>query len=102
MSVTRETGSRAVRSLESLLAVAEGNSQLELLFSFALPADVVKKYEFMREQAMQKAGLYNSPSRIWQLQRDAHAKQQEATVKEVQTNTEESRRSLSQSAPGMS
>jgi hypothetical protein len=43
----------------------------------------------MREQAMQKAGLYNSPSRIWQLQREAHAKQQDAAVKEVQTNTEE-------------
>lgn len=76
MSVASEAGTRAVRSLESLLTVAEGIVSSELLFSFVLPTDVVKKYEFMREQAMQRAGLYNSPSRIWQLQREAQAKQQ--------------------------
>lgn len=92
MSVTSETTSRAVRGLESLLSVAEGESYTELLFTFALPADVVKKYEYMREQAMQKAGLYNSPSRIWQLQREAHAKQQQSEGKDVQTNTDEEAR----------
>jgi hypothetical protein len=44
MSVTSEPCSRAVRSLDSLLSVCEGEVYLELLFSFALPPEVVKKY----------------------------------------------------------
>jgi len=72
MSFVQDSSSRAVRSLESILTVAE-----ELLFSFVLPVEVVRKYEFVREQAMQKAGLHSTSTRIRQLQREAHAKQQE-------------------------
>lgn len=80
MSVASDAPPRAVRSLESILSVAEGTVLAELLFTFVLPAEVVKKYEYVREQAMQKAGLPNSSTRIWQLQREAHAKQQDAAM----------------------
>lgn len=57
------------KSLQSLLKVTE-----ELLFSFPLPTDIVKKYEFMRESAFAKLGLPHSFSRIWNLQREAHSR----------------------------
>lgn len=61
--------SSPTKSLQSLLKVAE-----ELLFSFPLPSDIVKKYEFMRESAFSKLGLPHSFSRIWSLQREAHSR----------------------------
>ena len=62
-------GSSDSKSLHSLLKVAE-----ELLFSFPLPTDIVKKYEYMRESAFSKLGLPHSFSRIWNLQREAHSR----------------------------
>ena len=84
-SLTR-VGTSDTKSLQSLLKVAE-----ELLFSFPLPTDIVKKYEFMRENAFAKLGLQHSFSRIWNLQREAHARSRvDKTSSSIQTNGEPS------------
>lgn len=61
-------------ALANLLEVAEGNIQLELLFSFPLPYDVVVKYELMREKTFKKVGLPHTSSKLWRLQNEANRK----------------------------
>lgn len=71
-----------VRSLHNLLKVTE-----ELLFSFPLSADLVRKYEMLREGAFMKAGLIHSASKIRRMQKEAHA-QQRMTVSPKETQTD--------------
>ena len=71
-----------VRSLHNLLRVTE-----ELLFSFPLSSDLVKKYEILRENAFTKAGLIHSAGKLRKLQKEAHAKQRvNVSFKETQTD----------------
>ena len=71
-----------VRSLHNLLKVTE-----ELLFSFPLSADLVRKYEMLREGAFLKAGLIHSASKIRRMQKEAHT-QQRTTISPKETQTD--------------
>lgn len=71
-----------VRSLYNLLKVTE-----ELLFSFPLSADLVRKYEMVREGAFGKAGLIHSASKLRRMQKEAHARQR-LTVSPKETQTD--------------
>ena len=73
-------------ALANLLEVAEGNSQLELLFSFPLPYDVVVKYELMREKTFKKVGLPHTSSKLWRLQNEANRKLKPKVKQEEQEN----------------
>ena len=67
-----------VRSLHNLLKVTE-----ELLFSFPLSADLVRKYEMLREGAFLKAVIH-SASKIRRMQKEAHT-QQRTTISPKRT-----------------
>lgn len=58
-----------IEGLYHLITIAE-----EMLFSFPLPSDLVKKYEYLRDQTYQKAGIDDCSSKLWALQSEAHAK----------------------------
>lgn len=58
------------RCLNTLIEVTE-----DLLFSFPLPPDIVYKYESVKKRTYQQIGLECSTHKIWQLQREAIAKQ---------------------------
>ena len=70
-----------VRSLHNLLKVTE-----ELLFSFPLSADLVRKYEMLREGAFLKAVIH-SASKIRRMQKEAHT-QQRTTISPKETQTD--------------
>jgi hypothetical protein len=57
-----------LKRLYSLLKITEGQFYAELLFSFPLPPEVVKKYEEMKDASFVQAGLTYSPSRMWKQQ----------------------------------
>ena len=60
---------REAKGLLQLLAVAE-----DLLFSFPLPADIVKKYEFLRSGVFAKLDWQHDFSKAWRMQREAHSR----------------------------
>jgi len=55
------------KPLLKLLSLAE-----ELLFSFPLPSEVVRKYEDLRRVAFSKVNLVSNAAPLWKLQRQAH------------------------------
>lgn len=65
-----------VKALYSVLKVAEGKIHLELLFTFPLPPDLVRKYEEIKDASFVKANLTYNPSRMWRLQKIAYAKKE--------------------------
>ena len=73
------------KALQSLLKVVE-----ELLFSFALPPELVKKYQTMKGGVFRKLGIQDTQNYIWKLQKEAHSKlspKKEAKV-QVAENTQ--------------
>ncbi|CAG9313774.1 unnamed protein product [Blepharisma stoltei] len=58
-----------IENMKILLEVAE-----EILFSFTLPPDLVKKYEFIRDQTFEKVGISDTSSKIWAFQSEAYAR----------------------------
>lgn len=57
------------KGLIQLLTITE-----DLLFSFPLPADIVKKYEFLRSGIFTKLDLQHDFAKAWRMQREAHAR----------------------------
>ena len=60
---------REPKGLLQLLTISE-----DLLFSFPLPADIVKKYEFLRSGIFAKLDLQHDFAKAWRMQREAHAR----------------------------
>ena len=60
---------REPKGLTQLLAITE-----DLLFSFPLPADIVKKYEYLRAGIFARLELPHDFTKAWRMQRDAHAR----------------------------
>lgn len=66
------------KPLLKLLSLAE-----ELLFSFPLPPEVVRKYEDLRRVAFTKVGLVSNAAPLWKLQRQAHIPSASASAAET-------------------
>lgn len=76
------------KPLLKLLNLAE-----ELLFSFPLPEEVVRKYEGLRKVAFNKVGLVSNAAMLWKLQGQAHVPSAPGAVTEaraVQTDLQSS------------
>lgn len=68
MNSPGESISKKLGLLNSLLVHTE-----ELLFSFALPEDIVKRYEALKNEVYGKIGI-SGTNNLWKMQREAHSK----------------------------
>ena len=74
--------SKGCKPLLKLLGLAE-----ELLFSFPLPSDVVRKYEDVRNIAFTKVGLVSNAASIWKMQRDVFDLVSKKDTRSTQTDS---------------